>query len=123
MCMGESRRRLRRAMAARSYERVGVGDAQLQQTARVARLLPSSRLVGHLDRLAEVRDRLLERRAAQRLIPGDAPIFDRGFCQAGAGEMMRERFGLGGGAIRKLVAQSLRDAPVQGEAAALEQVF
>ena len=38
---------------------------------------PARRPVRHRDRLAEMSDRLLERRAAQRLVAGLAPPFDR----------------------------------------------
>ena len=41
------------------------------------------RLVRHLDRLAEMGDRLLEGRAAQRLIARLAPPFDREIVEAG----------------------------------------
>ena len=63
--------------------------------ARDARRLPASRLVRHGDRLAEMGDRLLERRAAQRLVARLAPPFDGEVVEAGLGEMMGDRFGLG----------------------------
>ena len=40
-------------------------------------------------------DRLLEGRAAQRLVARLAPPFDREVVEAGLGEMMGDRFGLG----------------------------
>ena len=51
--------------------------------------------VRHLDRLAEMGDRLLEGRAAQRLVARLAPPFDREIVEAGLSEMMRDRLRLG----------------------------
>ena len=98
---GEGFRRFRRAVAARREERVAVGDVQLRQSlarsGRAACRPPRrrARLVRHRDRLAEMGDRLLEGRAAQRLVARLAPPFDREIVEAGLGEMMRDRFGLG----------------------------
>ena len=64
-------------------------------------------------------DRLLEGRAAQRLVARLAPPFDGEIVEAGLGEMMRDRFGLG--AARSAVAQDFGGAAVQRLAAALEQ--
>ena len=61
-------------------------------------------------------DRLLEGRAAQRLVARLAPPFDRQIVEPGLGEMMRDRFGLG---VR--LAQRLGRAPMQRLPAALEQ--
>ena len=64
-------------------------------------------------------DRLLEGRAAQRLIARLAPPFDGEIVEAGLGEMMGDRFGLG-------VARSAQDfgrAAVQRLAAALEKAL
>ena len=47
-------------------------------TGTVVRRAVCRRPVRHLDRLAEMRDRFLERRAAERLIARLAPPFDRG---------------------------------------------
>ena len=63
-------------------------------------------------------DRLLEGRAAQRLVARLAPPFDREVVETGLGEMMGDRFGLG---VR--VAQRLGGAAVQRLAAALEQAL
>ena len=68
-------------------------------------------------------NRLLEGRAAQSLIPGLSPIFDRRVAEAGLREMMRERFRLGGRAVRELIAQRLGGATVKRLAAAFEQVL
>ena len=54
-----------------------------------------ARPVRHRDRLAEMGDRLLEGRAAQGLVARLAPPFDREIVEAGLGEMMGDRFGLG----------------------------
>ena len=61
-------------------------------------------------------DRLLEGRAAQRLVAGLAPPFDGEVVEAGLCEMMGDRFGLG---VR--LAQRLGRAAVQRLTAALEQ--
>ena len=111
-------------MAARRDERVAIGGVQLRQPLtcsghaawRTPRRL--ARLVRHGDRLAEMGDRLLEGRAAQRLVARLAPPFDREIVEAGLGEMMGDRFGLG---VR--VAQRLGRAAVQRLAAALEQAL
>jgi hypothetical protein len=42
----------------------------------------------HLDCLAEICDRLLEGRAAQRLVARPAPAFDREIVEAGLGKVM-----------------------------------
>ena len=65
-------------------------------------------------------DRLLEGRAAQRLVARLAPPFDREVVEAGLGEMMGDDFRLGRGALG-LIAQDFRGAAVQRLAAALEQ--
>ena len=44
-------------------------------------------------------DRLLEGRAAQSLVAGLAPPFDREIVEAGLGEMMGDDFRLGRGAL------------------------
>ena len=62
-------------------------------------------------------DRLLEGRAAQRLVARLAPPFDREIVEAGLSEMMGDRLGLG----RRAVAQDFGGAAVQRLAAALEQ--
>ena len=61
-------------------------------------------------------DRFLERRAAQRLVARLAPPFDREIVEAGFGEMMGDRLGLG-----VCVPQRLGRAAVKRLAAALEQ--
>jgi hypothetical protein len=64
-------------------------------------------------------DRLLEGRAAQRLIARLAPPLDREIVEPGLGEMVRDRLGLGGPVVR-IVAQEFGGAPVQSLAAGLE---
>src|SRR5271166_4623082 len=63
-------------------------------------------------------DRLLEGGSPQRLVPRFAPPFDRQIVEAGLGEMMADRFGLG---VR--VAQRLGGAAVKRLASALEQAL
>ena len=100
-----------------------MGDVQLRQSlvrsGRAACRPPRrrARLVRHLDRLAEMGDRLLEGRAAQRLVARLAPPFDGEIVETGLGEMMGDRLGLGARAF----AQSLGRAAMQRLAAALEQ--
>ena len=65
-------------------------------------------------------DRLLEGRAAQRLVARLAPPFDGEIVETGLGEMMGDRFGLG---AARLVAQHLGRAAMQRLAAALEQAL
>ena len=62
-------------------------------------------------------DRLLEGRAAQRLVARLAPPFDREVVETGLGEMMGDRFGLGRSRSRK----DFGGAAMQRLAAALEQ--
>ena len=83
----------------------------------VARPRGAARLVGEFDRLAEMRDRLGEGGAAQGLVAGLAPPFDRKFALARLREMMRERLGLRRGRGQ----QHLGGAPVQRLAAALQE--
>ena len=86
----------------------------------LARLCPWNRdprgLVRHGDRLAEMSDRLLERRAAQGLIARLAPPFDREFVEAGLGEMMGDRLGFG----RRAFAQDFGSLRMERLTAALE---
>jgi hypothetical protein len=70
-----------------------------------------------------MRDRFGEGRAAERLIAGLAPIFDRRLGQAGFGEMMREYFRLRRRALRELIVQRLGGAAVKRLAAALQQIL
>ena len=88
--------------------------------ARGAHRLPAAGIVRHGYRLAEMRDRLLEGRAAQGLIARLAPPLDREVVEAGLGEMMRDDFRLGRRALG-LVAQELGCAAVEHLPAALEQ--
>ena len=53
--------------------------------------------VGQFDRLAEMRGGLLEGGAAQRLVAGLAPPFDRWLVETGLGQMMGDEFRLGRG--------------------------
>ena len=117
---GEGFRRFRRAVAARRDERVAVGDVQLRQSLvrsgepPGARAAPPRRLVRHGDRLAEMGDRLLEGRAAQRLVAGLAPPFDRKIVEAGLREMMGDRFGFGRCAVAQDLGGPARAAPGGG---------
>ncbi len=63
-------------------------------------------------------DRFLEGRAAERLVARPAPPFDGEIVEAGLGEMMGDRFGLG---VR--VAQRLGRAAVKRLAAAFQQAL
>ena len=74
-------------------------------------------VVREFNRLAKVRDRLSEGGAAQRLVAGFAPPFDRKLRLARLREVMRERLGLQRGRGQ----QNLGRAPVQRLAAALQQ--
>ena len=65
-----------------------------------------------------MRDRLLEGRATERLVASLAPPFDGEIVEAGLGEMMGDRFGLG---VR--TSQRLGRAAVKRLAAALEQAL
>ena len=67
-------------------------------------------------------DRLLECRAAQGLVAGLPPPFDREVVESGLGEMMRDELGLRLCALR-VVAQDFGGAAVQRLAAALEQAL
>jgi hypothetical protein len=83
-------------------------------------LRPQTLLVRHLDRLAELGDRLLEGRAAERLIACLAPPFDRKVVQPRLRQMMRDDFRLRRGALWN-IAQNFGRTAVQHLAAALEQ--
>src|ERR1700722_5654015 len=67
-----------------------------------------------------MRDRLLERRAAQRLAARLTPPLDGEIVEPSLRQMMRDDFGLGGRASR-IVAQDFRGMPVQRLSTALEQ--
>ena len=66
--------------------------------------------------------RLLEGRSPKSLIARPAPPFDREVVDARFGEMMRDRFRLGGLPPR-LPAQDFSDPAMQGLAAALQKAF
>ena len=120
-CSCERFCRLRRPIASRRDQRIGVGGVQSRPLARVARL-PALRLVRHRDRLAEMGDRLLEGRTAQSLVPRLAPPFNREIVEAGFGEMMGNDFRFGRRALGirpKEFGRSL----VQRLAAALKQAL
>src|ERR1700691_3639431 len=65
-------------------------------------------------------DRLLEGRAAKRLVARSSPPFDGEVVEAGLGEMMCDDLRFGRGALR-VVAQDFGGAAVERPAAALEQ--
>ena len=70
-----------------------------------------------------MRDRLLERRAAQREVARLAPIFDRRFGQTRLREVMGEQFRLGLDNVGEFFAQGLGVLLVQDLPAALQQAF
>ena len=71
------------------------------------------RLVRHGDRLAEVSDRLLEGGAAQSLVAGLAPPFNRQIVDAGLGEMMGDASG-SGDALSPMISAAGDGAPGGG---------
>jgi hypothetical protein len=81
-----------------------------------------SLLVRHRDRLAEMRDSFLERRAAERLIARSSPPFNRKVVEPGLREMMGDDFRLSCCPLW-IVAQQFTRAPVQRLPAALEQAI
>ncbi len=93
-------------MPTRRNQCVAVSRLQPYPAAPLRRLCRSGlcQFVRHLDGLAEMRDRLLERGAAQRLVAGLAPPFDRRVRHARLREVVRQRFGLGGRGVGKAVA-------------------
>jgi len=66
---------------------------------------------------------LLKCRAAQGLIAGLAPPFDRRLGEPGLGQMVGDEFRLGRGSRGELAAQGIGDLPVQHLPPALEQGF
>jgi hypothetical protein len=58
-------------------------------------------------------DRLLESRAAERLVAGLAPPFDRRVGETGLCKVISERFRLAPRCVGETVAQNLGDAAVQ----------
>src|SRR5271165_2059181 len=118
----KSRQRFRRSLAVYGHQRVAQSDLQLQRVARLLLLRSVGARLSHGDRLAEMDDRFLEGRAAKGLIARLAPPFNGEVVEAGLSEMMRDRFGLGRGALG-LVAQNFSGAAVQRLAAALEQAL
>ena len=112
-----------RAMTVRGNHRVGIGDVQLQPSAGLIDLAGACERFGHLHRLPEMRDRLLERRTVKRKVARPAPIFDRGLSEARLREVMGEQFGLGLDDVGKMLAQRLRDLLMQDLPPALEQAF
>ena len=125
----EDRLRLLGGEAFRPRHRQAVAGLQFQPLIRGSGSIRryfrrrSGPLVRHLDRLAEMRDRLGERRAAQSLIAGLAPIFDRLFGQAALCEVMRQHFGLRRRALRELISQRFGGATMQCLTAALQQIL
>ena len=82
------------------HHRLTVVGLQLEPPPRRgSRIRPPRRrargLVRHGDRLAEMGDRLLEGRAAQRLVARSSPPFDCRIVEPGLGEMMGDRLELG----------------------------
>ena len=119
---GESLSRFRRAIAARGHQRIAIGDLQLQPPTLRHRPFRARR-IRHLDRLAQMRDSLLERRATQGEIACLAPIFDRRFNEAGLREVVGEQFRLGIDDGREFFAQGLGDATVQDLPAAPQEAL
>ena len=66
---------------------------------------------------------LLVCRAAERLVAGLAPPFDRRLVEPGLGQMVGDEFRLGRRDSRELSVQDIGDLPVQDLAPALEQGF
>src|SRR6516225_9761940 len=89
---------------------------------RITSRLSTLRLVGHRDRFAEMRDRLLKGGATTPLIDRLAPPFDREIVDPGFSEMMRDHFWLRRGALGQL-AQGFRGAAVQRLATTPKQAF
>jgi len=67
--------------------------------------------------------RLLERRAAERLVAGLTPPFDRRLVEPGLGQMMGDEFRLGRRDRGELAAQGIGDLSVQDLPPAPEQGF
>ena len=67
--------------------------------------------------------RLLEGGAAQGLVAGPTPPFDRRLAEPGLSQMMGDEFRLGRGDRRELSAQGIGDLPVQDLPPAPEQGF
>src|SRR5271166_4203062 len=101
-------------MTVRGNSRVSVRNLQPQQLPTRLRLLSGSRQrLRHLDRLAKMRDRLLERRAMKREIARLAPIFDRGLGEARLREVMSDQFRFSLDDTSEFFAQGFGDALMQ----------
>src|SRR5262249_33784853 len=79
--------------------------------------------VGHLERLAQMGDRLLEGSAAQRLVARLAPPFDRCIGETGLSEVMRQNFRLACRLVDEAITRSLGDAPMQNLPPALQEIL
>ena len=90
----ESRSDVGRMLAVRLHCRIGQGNLQAESRRRTQGFV-SGALVRHGDRFAEMRNRLLEGRAAQSLVARLAPPLDGEIVETRLGEMMRDRLGLG----------------------------
>ena len=114
-----------RPMTSCRYERVAIGGVQLRQPltygSHAAWLTPRrlARLIRHLDRLAEMGNRLLERRTAQRLIARLPPPPDSEIVEPSLREVMRDDFRFSHRSLW-IVAQEF-GGEVERLAAALEQ--
>ena len=117
--------RFQRGMASPMQQGISVNRLKAhprQALCGAIRLHALAGLVRHRDRLAEMGDRLLERRAPQGLVARLAPPFDGETVEPGLGEMMGDELRLGRRALG-IVAQDFRGAAVQRLAAALEQAL
>ena len=115
---------LRRSITLTQNQRLPVVGLQLEPSAR--RNNPERRTlahaVRHLDRLAEMGDRLLKGGAAESLVAGLAPPFDRRIGEARLGKMMRQHLRLCGRLVGDAVPQSLRYAAMQNLAPAFQEI-
>ncbi len=95
MCVGESRRRLRRAMATRRYQGVAIGHVHMKLLARDARRPLASALSAIAIALprCEIASWKAERRSAWS--PALPHHSIARIVEAGLGEVMCDRFGFG----------------------------
>ncbi len=111
-------------MAVRGNHRVSIGNLQPQQLPARLLVLPHARQgPHHLDRLAKMRDRLLERRATKREIARLAPVFDLGLGEARLREVMSYQFRFSLDDTSEFFAQGFGDAPMQDLPPGPQQAF